>query len=279
MRLGRTIGSHFTDPEMWVAKVRSTGSTCADCPIRPGADDATIKAFRDAAQRADVLIAEVGVWNNPLDRDEARARQAIETCISGLRLAEEIGARCAVNIAGSLNPTQWDGPDPGNFSPATFDRIVQTVRQIIDAVKPRRAAYTLEPMPWVFPDSPDSYLDLIRAVDRDRFAVHLDVVNMMSSPRRLFDNAAFIRECFAKLGPRIAVVHAKDAHIATKLTVQIEERRPGMGCIDYGVMLRELSRLPADTPVLVEHLPSDEEYALGMEHLRAVAQREGIELR
>ena len=63
--------------------------------------------------------------------------------------------------------------------------IVQTVREIIDAVKPVRTFYTLETMPWMYPDSAHSYLELIRAIDRERFAVHLDVVNLVCSPQRL----------------------------------------------------------------------------------------------
>ena len=49
-----------------------------------------------------------------------------------------------------------------------------TVREIIDAVRPTRAFYTLEPMPWAYPDSVDSYLRLIAAIDRRAFGVHLD---------------------------------------------------------------------------------------------------------
>jgi len=43
---------------------------------------------------------------------------------------------------------------------------------IIDAVQPTRTFYTLETMPWMYPDSPQSYLRLLQAVDRRQFAVH-----------------------------------------------------------------------------------------------------------
>ena len=72
-------------------------------------------------------------------------------------MADEIGARCCVNIAGSRG-AKWDGPHPADLTPETFDLIVQSVREIIDAVKPTRAFYTLETMPWMYPDSADSYL-------------------------------------------------------------------------------------------------------------------------
>jgi len=47
-------------------------------------------------------------------------------------------------------------------TPATFGLIVETTRRIIDAVKPKRNFFTLEAMPWAYPDSVDSYLNLLR---------------------------------------------------------------------------------------------------------------------
>jgi len=74
---------------------------------------------------------------------------------------------------------------------------------IIDTVKPTRTFYALETMPWMYPDSADSYLRLLHAIDRSRFAVHLDVVNLVASPRLFYRNAALIRECVATLGSYI----------------------------------------------------------------------------
>ena len=105
------------------------------------------------------MIAEVGCWSNPISPDEPTRRAALELCKARLELADRVGARCCVNLAGSRGET-WDGPHPDNLSPATFALVVDTVREIIDAVQPRRTFYTLEPMPWSFPDSPDSYLEL-----------------------------------------------------------------------------------------------------------------------
>ena len=102
--------------------------------------------------------------------------------------------------------------------------IVETTRSIIDAVKPKRTYYTLETMPWAYPDSPDSYLALLQAIDRERFAVHLDPVNLICSPQRYYSSGRLIRECFEKLGPHIKSCHAKDILLQTKLTTH-----PGRG--------------------------------------------------
>ena len=120
---------------------------------------------------------------------------------------------------------------------------------------------------------------LLAAVDRPGFAVHLDPVNVVNSPERYFGNAALLRDCFAKLGPRIVSCHAKDTLLTERLTFQVEEARPGLGTLDYRTYLTELAKLPADTPLLVEHLKSEEEYALAVAHIRAVARECGLDLR
>jgi sugar phosphate isomerase/epimerase len=150
------------------------------------------------------------------------------------------------------------------------------VREIVDAVQPERTYYTLEPMPYLLPDSPDSYLALLSAIDRDRFAVHLDPVNMINAPAKYYDNAGFIRECFDKLGPHVRAVHAKDMTITSSLTLDMPERRPGLGGIDYRAFITQMQRLDPDTPFLVEHLPNDEEYVLAVAHVRAVADELGV---
>lgn len=191
-----------------------------------------------------------------------------------MALADQIGARCCVNISGSRGE-QWDGPDPENFSKDTFDLIVQTTREIIDAVNPVRSFFTLETMPWVFPDSPDSYLDLIKAIDRKQFGVHLDPVNMISSPRRYYNSGAFIKECFQKLGPYIKNCHAKDILLQSNLTVHLDEVLLGKGGLDYKVFLTELSKL-RDVPLMLEHLKTKEEYKQASDNVRRIGGSIGI---
>ena len=153
------------------------------------------------------------------------------------------------------------------------------MRDIIDAVNPGRTYYTLEPMPWMYPDSADSYLALIDAIDRERFAVHLDPVNLVCSPQRYYSNGALIRECFGKLGPYIKSCHAKDIVLSQQLTVHLDEVRPGLGNLDYRVYLRELDRLDPDIPLMLEHLKTEDEYARAATYVRSVAWEVDVVIR
>jgi sugar phosphate isomerase/epimerase len=274
VRLGGPVPGKFTDPVEWVKAVKLLRYSAAYCPAQPGTSAELIQSFRSEAKKSNILIAEVGAWSNCLDPNESARNEAVKKNIAALQLADEIGAACCVNISGARGEI-WDGPYPGNYTKETFDLIVETVRYIIDHVKPVSAFYTLEPMPFMLPDSPDSMLELLRAVDRKQFGVHLDPVNMISSPQKYFNNIAFLKECFTKLAPYIKSIHAKDITILPKFTVHLEECRPGLGSLDYSVFLQEASKLK-DIPFMLEHLKNQEDYKMAADYVREVGAKVGI---
>jgi len=279
MRLGGPPMDDYDGPEEWRAALERQGYAATSSPVGPDADDETVRAYREAAEAADIAIAEVGAWgSNPLSTDEATRREAVAACKRHLRLADDIGARCCVNIAGSRGDL-WDGPHPDNFSEETVEQVVATVQEIIDDVDPETATYSLEPMPWVVPDGPESYRELIERVDREAFGVHFDPVNMISSPRRYADTAGFVREFVDELGTEIRCVHCKDIALRDNLTVHLDEVIPGEGNLDYRALLTALDDLDRDIPLLVEHLDTAAEYEQAADHIRGVAEEVGVDLR
>ncbi len=274
IRLGGPVFGNFTDPAEWVKAVKILRYSAAYCPVQPGASPELIRSFRDEAKKSNILIAEVGAWSNTLDLNDTKRKEAIRENIAALQLADEIGAGCCVNISGARGEI-WDGPYAGNYAKETFDLIVETVRYIIDQAKPVNTFYTIEPMPYMLPDSPDTYLELIKAVDRKQFAAHLDPVNMISSPQKYYNNGAFIKDCFTKLGPHIKSIHAKDIIILPKLTLHLNECRPGLGSVDYTVFLQEASKLK-DIPFMLEHLEKQEDYMLAANYVRKEGEKGGI---
>ena len=59
------------------------------------------------------------------------------------------------------------------------------------------------------------------------------------------------------------------------ITLHLEERRPGLGSLDYSVFLHEVSRL-GDIPFMLEHLNSQEDYKLAADFVRSTGTREGL---
>ena len=276
VRFGGPIFLKSDDPAELAREHRRLGYGAAYCPAVKLEDRDRIAAIEKAFAAENVVIAEVGAWVNMLDPDSEKRAKNLKYVSERLALAEAVGARCCVDIAGSYDPKVWYGPHPDNLSKKFFDATVENCRTVIDQVKPKRTRFSLEIMGWSLPDGPDSYLKLIKAIDRKAFGVHMDVCNGINCPTRFYQNADFIRECFAKLGGWIMSCHAKDLDWITELNVHFQEVIPGRGKVDYAAYLTSVAGLPVDAPLMLEHLKTAEEYAEGAAYIRKVAAGAGV---
>jgi sugar phosphate isomerase/epimerase len=273
LRLGGPIFLKSDDPVELARRHRALGYNAAYCPNIKVSETDRVKAVERAFAAENVVIAEVGAWRNMLDADSQKRRENLDYVIERLALAEAIGARNCVNIAGSFNPKQWDGPDPRNLTRAFLDATVENCRKVIDAVKPGRTKFTIEMMGWSLPDSADSYVALLRAVDRPGFGVHVDVCNIINSVERFYRNTDIINEVFRKLGRWVCSCHAKDLH---GKNVHLAETVPGRGGVDYRAYLRNIAALPFEAPLMLEHLTTPEEYEEGKQYILKIAGELGI---
>lgn len=272
---GHGLPINSDDPFAFARAHRAFGYAAAYVPEVSIGDATRLAAIRDGFAAADVLLAEIGIWRN-LIAPEAEIRRAhLDYAIERLAIADEVGALCAVSYIGSFAPGSDYTPDARNFGPEAFEAAVETARTIIDAVKPRRARFALEMMQYSLPDSVQSYVDLLRAVDRPAFVAHLDPVNLIMTPRSYFDNANLIRDCFARLGPSIVSCHAKDISLHKRAALHLDEVPIGEGVLDYGVYLAEIARLPHEVPLMLEHL-APEQYAASRDVVFAAGDRAGV---
>ncbi|MES1262401.1 MAG: TIM barrel protein [Acidobacteriota bacterium] len=276
VRLGGPIFLKSADPGELAREHRRLGYSAAYCPAVELADKDRILAIEKAFAAENVVIAEVGAWVNMLDPDAEKRRGNLAYVTQRLALAEALGARNCVDIAGSYNPDYWYGAHPKNLSKEFFDATVENCRRVLDAVKPKRSLFTIEMMPWSIPNGPDSYLRLIKAVDRKAFGVHMDVCNAINSPERFYDNGALIDELFQKLGRWIVSCHAKDLAWIPEYNVHFQEVVPGRGVLDYKACLRNIAALPTDAPLMLEHLKTAAEYDEGRAYIQRTAAGIGI---
>jgi len=247
------------------------------CPAVDLNDKERMRAIENACRAEDVVIAEVTAFGfNMMSRDSEERKKALDTMCEKMALADEVGARCCVNIAGYRGSDAKHRQHPENLNQVGFDLTVENVRHIVDTVKPKRAKFTLEAMAWIIPDGPDSYLELIQAIDRPGFAVHFDPINLINSPRRHFENGKFLEECFAKIGKWIVCCHAKDTLMTGDSITHINEGRPGTGILDWKTFLRGIAALPQNPPVMMEHLRSQDEYLQARDFIFAQGKEIGI---
>lgn len=271
----------YEDPWELARAHKDFGYRAAYCPDVELQDATRVQEIRNAFDHENVLIAEVGAWCNLIGPDEAERNRNLNYVCERLALADEIGARCCIDFIGSVAPNLPNelphAPHPANLDESGFDLCVETIRRIIDNVKPKRAKFCLEFMQWVLPDSPETCLHLIHAVDRPEFAAHIDPVNIILTPRQYFNNSELIGRCFELLGPWIVSCHAKDITLRNQLALHFDEVRVGLGNLNYETYLTELDKLPGDVPLLLEHLTRSEDYAAARDHLIRVGSEVGVQ--
>ena len=149
LRLGGPIFVKSDDPAELAQAHLDLGYRAAYAPPVKLEDTDKIEAIVREFSARDVVIAEVGAWVNLLDSDPDTRKRNLEFVTNKLAIAEALGARCCVDIAGSYNPEVWSGPHPDNFSRRFFEETVENCRKIIDAVNPKRTKFSLEMMGWL----------------------------------------------------------------------------------------------------------------------------------
>ena len=98
---GESHGTDVTDPELLAWKHKEKGYRAAYAPNIRLEDADMVRAVRKAFEAADVTIAEVGYWKNPLHLDPPQRAARRDEMLEALALAEELGACCAVSNLGS----------------------------------------------------------------------------------------------------------------------------------------------------------------------------------
>ncbi len=259
MRLGVSSQLEHSSVEEWASKHVELGCKAVVFPVSCNEPEEKIIAYKEAAEKAGLMIAEVGIWRNALSPDDAERKKNMDYCVEQLRMADFIGARCAVNVAGAIGE-RWDGPYKANFTGETRKKIIEMVRTIIDRANVKNTFFTLEPMPWMVPTGPEDYLQLLNEVERDRFAVHMDMINMVNGADRYFDIEGLIDKSMDILGDKIRSCHIKDVHLAQEYTFRLEECAPGCGEFPLAYYVEKINELDPEMPVILEHLNTDEEY-------------------
>ena len=220
------------------------------------ADASEREAYKQAFAEADIVLAEFGAYCiNILDTDPKIRQENIDEICRRLEQAEAMGAKCCVMHGGSIETGGWGKANPENLSEKSFIETVKIVQDIVDRVKPETTKLVMETESYLFPDGPEEYLRLIDAIDRPGFAVHLDPVNIIASPRRFYKNGQFIKECIALLGNHIISCHAKDLNMAPIYpTIKIDETYIGDGVLDYDTYLTEINKMNPAPTMMIEHL-------------------------
>ncbi len=279
IRLGAPVFIDTDDPYDFARAHIAEGYTAALCPpwVHAG-ESANINYIREAMEIYEIVIAEVWAWSNVMAADEKVANAAIEYNIERLTLADELGAKCCVNLIGNWK-TPMGGHDEKNFSEYFFARSVDVARTIIDAVKPKRTKMVFEIMPFNFLDCYENYIRYLKMVDRKEAELHLDPINCINNVKDLLLNASFLPKVVDKFGPKVVSYHLKDIKLRDNTNMPImEEVIPGRGMINYQNLLAAIDWQGGERYCIIEHLDNNEQYREAAGYVRRCASAVGVEI-
>ncbi len=93
MRLGTSSPLRHDSPKDWAENQVKLGCGAVVFPVQSNEPEEKIIAYKEAADKAGLTIAEVGIWRNALSLDEAERKANMDYCVEQLRLADFLHAR------------------------------------------------------------------------------------------------------------------------------------------------------------------------------------------
>jgi len=176
-----------------------------------------------------------------------------------------------------MNPRGHWWPHPDNHTAATFDRLVDSLKQVcriaeVDGVTLAIEGHVLSPL-----DSARRVRDLFDAVASPALRFNVDPVNFIGSVADAHDTRRVLNELFDFLGTDTVAAHAKDVGLGETLVLHIDEVPLGTGNLDYDLFLRRFEQACPTGYILIEHLP-DEEIPLARVALLAAAKHAGVKI-
>ena len=217
-----------------------------------------VQRVRQAFDSAGLEAAQAnGTYEALVNPDEALRLKGIQGLQALCRIGRVLGAQTTYVRPGGLNPSGHWFAHPGNHTPETFDRLVNSLRQVCVEAAQEGMILAIEGHVLSALDSPRRMRDLLDAVGSPQLKFNIDPVNFIGTVGAVHDTRPVLNELFDLLGDDIAAAHAKDCALGEKLVLHIDEVILGSGTLDYTLFLQRLQSSCPDGYILVEHLPDE----------------------
>jgi len=261
-------------------KVRTAGFLGAQVFFqRPlEADPADVKRVKEAFDAAGLEVCQANGWYECLvNPDETLRAEGMKGVRALCRLGKLLDAKSVYVRPGSLNPNGPWYPHPENHTPATFERLVDSLKQAATAAQSAGMTLALEGHVLSPLDTPQRVRDVLDAVGSPALRFNIDPVNFIGNVHDAHDPTRLLNELFDLLGKDIVAAHIKDCALNDELVLHIDEVLLGTGTMDNGLVLRRMSELCPQAYCLIEHLP-DDKVPQARKALCSLAERLGLPL-
>jgi sugar phosphate isomerase/epimerase len=220
------------------------------------------------------LFQATGYWQNLVNTDDSRRREAVRTLQAALILAGQMGARGIDTGPGSMSPDGPWFPHPQNWTPECRRQLVKSLKECVYAAADAGVYLSLEGHQLVTLESAQVTKEILDEVDSPWVRSDYDSANWITR-ETVYDTTTALNRDFDTLGPHIVSCHAKDVWIENRLTLHLQDGCPGRGTVDFKTLFRRMEELNPDYPVIVEGAATEELPAVG-ELFHRTAQELGI---
>lgn len=216
-----------------------------------------------------------GSYEALVNRDDRLRAEGVRGLSALVRCGRRLDAPSVYVRPGGLNPRGHWFAHPDNHLPETFDRLVDSLKQVCAVAQAEGMLLAIEGHVLSMLDTPRAVRNLLDAVGSPVLKFNIDPVNFYGSVRDVHDTRPVLNELFDLLGRDTIAAHFKDLAIQDELVLHIAEVVIGDGVLDYSLYLR---RLQAECPHIygmIEHLP-EEKIPRARSGLLSAAQKAGI---
>jgi len=261
-------------------RVREAGFSGAhifvDRPLQ--AELSEFERVKAAYDEAGLVVAQTNGWYECLiNPDEATRAEGIKGLSQLVRIGRTLDSRFTYVRPGSINPNGHWWPHPENHAPQTFDRLVNSLKQVCRVAEAEGVLLGVEGHVVSTLDTPQRVRDLLDAVGSPALKFNMDPVNFVGTVRDVHDTTRIVNALFDTLGRDMVALHAKDCAIQDAHVVHIVEVIPCTGSMNYELLMRRWVECCPDGYFLIEHLP-DDKVLVALEAIRRKADALGIRL-
>jgi L-ribulose-5-phosphate 3-epimerase len=222
------------------------------------ADDHEVMRLKKAYQDAGLVVAQTNGWYECLiNPDEAVRSEGIRGMQALTRIGRLLDSRFVYVRPGSMNPQGHWWPHPDNHIPATFDRLVDSIKKICARAEQEGMIIGIEGHVVSTLDTAQRVHDLFSAVGSSALKFNFDPVNFVGTVHDVHDTSRMLNEHFDLLGDSMIALHAKDCAIQNAHVVHISEVIPCTGTMNYDILMRRWVECCPEGYFLIEHLPDD----------------------
>jgi len=189
--------------------------------------------------------------------DDGERTRAIKFMKRMCNLTRRLGAPDTYLRPGSMNKRGAWLPHPQNRTPAVFDRLVDSARQICAVASNEGVRVAVEGGVVSPLYSARRVRDFIDAVGSKSLGFNQDPVNFIGTVEDAFDTTRVLNEFFDLLGDVTFGAHTKDFRLLDALLPHFEEVEIGTGMLDHKTFLTRMQQACPNGHVLIEHIPQE----------------------